>query len=85
MLKLGFNEDLLQPLIPKLSALCSILFEPFESPHMFELSSWERVKQTADVLGEDRWNFRMSGPAHFTFLIRAFHGILSQLKTLEKK
>jgi len=84
MLKLGFDKDLLKPLIPKLPAICSILFEPFESPMKFDHSQWNRVERISDVLQDDRWNFRMSGPPNFIFLIRAFHGILSQLTTLNK-
>lgn len=84
MLGLGFDADLLEPLIPKLPALSSVLFEPYENPMIFDLKSWNRVERIHDILGDDRWNFRMSGPARFVFLIRAFHGIISQLSALNK-
>lgn len=79
---LGFREELLLPIRHKLPALCRVLFEPFLSQGRFLHRQWERSKRIADILGDDRWNFRMSGPAAFVFLIRGFQGVFYYLQKL---
>ncbi|MDJ0838991.1 MAG: AarF/UbiB family protein [Acidobacteriota bacterium] len=79
---LGFNRELLTPVRSKLPALCQVLFEPFLSPMKFDSGSWNRRERIGDILGEDRWNFRLSGPASLVFLIRGFQGMLYYLRKL---
>ena len=62
-LTLGFRADMLEPLRDRLPALCQILFEPFICKCPYDLKSWKRSERVGDILGEDRWNFRISGPA----------------------
>ncbi len=77
---LDFNESLLEPIQAKLPALCKILFDPFSSPMKYDLARWKRKERLDDVLGDDRWNFRMASPAKFILLMRAFRGILYYLE-----
>ena len=79
---LGFNEQLLEPIRHKLAAVCSVLFEPFCHPGKYDMSAWRRGERTSDILGDDRWNFRMAGPAHLIFILRAFHGLTFYLNKL---
>lgn len=81
-LNMGFDAGLLEPLRSKLPALCQVLFAPFATPGTFDLSSWELAERVDDILGEDRWNFRISGAAQSIFLMRAFHGLVWYLGRL---
>jgi predicted unusual protein kinase regulating ubiquinone biosynthesis (AarF/ABC1/UbiB family) len=82
LVELGFREDLLTPIERKLPAICRVLFEPFENPAKFDLVAWRRTERLDDILGEDRWNFRMAGPAKLILLMRAFRGALYYLERL---
>jgi len=79
---MGFDADALAPLRHKLPALCRVLFAPFSSPLKFDLDGWDRGARVGDILGDDRWNFRISGPAGLVFLMRAFHGLTYYLSAL---
>lgn len=79
---LGFDETLLSPITRKLPALCSVLFEPFANPAKFDLDGWNRSERIDDILGDDRWNFRMASPAKLILLMRAFRGVLYYLERL---
>ena len=81
-LLLGFDAATLEPLRRKLPALCKVMFEPFCAGTSYPIGSWKRGERIADVLGEDRWNFRASGPAELVFLMRAFHGLVFYLERL---
>jgi len=79
---LGFDDTLLEPIQGKLPAVCSVLFEPFASPMKFDLTQWNRKLRMDDILGDDRWNFRMAGPSKLILLMRAFRGILYYLEKI---
>ncbi|MBY0589080.1 AarF/ABC1/UbiB kinase family protein [bacterium] len=81
-LALGFDDRTLEPVRSKLPALCRVLFEPFATGVPYDLTRWNRAVRVADVLGDDRWNFRISGPARLVFLMRAFHGLVYYLERL---
>ena len=81
-LKLGFNPDYLDPMAERLPALCRVLFEPFLINAPYDVSRWRLGERVADVLGDDRWNFRIAGPAQLIFLMRMFHGLIHTLSTL---
>jgi predicted unusual protein kinase regulating ubiquinone biosynthesis (AarF/ABC1/UbiB family) len=81
-LALGFDGRTLEPVRAKLPALCRVLFEPFAANAPYDLNRWNRAERVADVLGDDRWNFRISGPARLVFLMRAFHGLVYYLERL---
>lgn len=74
-LKLGFNREYLEPLADKLPALCRTLFEPFCVDHPYDLADWQLGDRVSDILGSDRLNFRIAGPAKLIFMLRAFHGL----------
>jgi len=82
-LQLGFDPDLLAPLASRLPAICQLLFEPFTTPHAFNLQDWRLSERLSDVLGEDRWNFRVAGSPELIFLLRAFHGLSYYLRGLQ--
>ncbi|QDU67205.1 ABC1 kinase family protein [Engelhardtia mirabilis] len=82
MVAVGFDADLLRPLRAKLPAVCRVLFTPFGAPTKFDVSGWQRSELLAGILGDDRWNFRMSGPPEFMLLVRAFQGLLYYLAEL---
>ena len=82
LLSLGFASEYLEPLAAKLPALCRVLFEPFCVDRPYNLSEWKLKERVADILGEDRWNFRIAGPPHLVFLLRAFHGLTYYLEGL---
>lgn len=81
-LALGFDARTLEPVRSKLPALCRVLFEPFAAGAPYDLGRWNRAERVTDVLGDDRWNFRISGPARLVFLMRAFHGLVYYLERL---
>ena len=82
LLKLGFDAEYLQPLAPKLPALCRVLFEPFAVDYPYPMHEWRLAERVADVLGDDRWNFRIAGPPALVFLLRAWHGLKHYLDGL---
>jgi hypothetical protein len=74
-LKLGFDREFLEPLASKLPALCRVLFEPFCCEYPYDVTDWNLAERVTDILGDDRWNFRIAGPARLIFLLRSFHGL----------
>ena len=82
LLALGFNARLLGPIRSKLAALCSVLFEPFTLPGKYDLDTWRRSARIDDILGDDRWNFRLAGPANLLLVMRAFRGLTYYLDRL---
>ncbi len=82
-IKLGFRPEYLEPLADKLPAMCQVLLEPFIADHPFDLAQWRLDERLGDILGDDRWNFRIAGPAEMIFLMRAFHGLLYYLRGLQ--
>lgn len=83
MLSLGFREELLRPIRSKLPAHCAAMLEPFCIEAKYDLSRWRRSERVEDILGDDRWNFRMSGPPNFIFVMRAFRGLTYYLEKLD--
>ncbi|MFT5051415.1 MAG: putative unusual protein kinase regulating ubiquinone biosynthesis (AarF/ABC1/UbiB family) [Chlamydiales bacterium] len=82
-IQLGFGAETLEPLRHRLPALCHVLFAPFGSKGAFDIAGWDRSEKVSDILGDDRWNFRISGPARLLFLMRAFHGLVFYLRELD--
>jgi len=81
-LALGFRREYLEPLKSKLPALSKILFAPFCVSHPYAMEDWQLSERIGDILGEDRWNFRIAGPPNLVFLLRAFHGLTYYLQKL---
>jgi predicted unusual protein kinase regulating ubiquinone biosynthesis (AarF/ABC1/UbiB family) len=85
LLKLEFNREYLEPLHAKLPALCRLLFEPFCCEAPYDMDDWRLGERIQDVLGDDRWNFRIAGPAELVFLMRIFHALNFYLKGLDTR
>jgi len=80
---MGFAADKLQPIAEHLPAVCDILFRPFIQSRPFVLEQWQLAAQLETLLGEKRWWFRAAGPADLLLLLRAFHGLITQLSFLQ--
>ena len=78
---LGFNGELLMPLRAKLPAVCKVLCSPFVGGNS-DPASWRLAERMKDVLGSDRWNFRIAGPPNLIWLLRAFRGVAYYLGKL---
>lgn len=83
LLELGFRREWLAPMAAKLPALCRLLFEPFVAEYPYNVAEWRLSERVADVLGDDRWNFRIAGPPELILLLRTFHGLQYYLARLE--
>ena len=81
-LAMGFDPDYLEPMAVKLPALSRVLFEPFILDGDYDVDSWQLGKRVAEILGDDRWNFRIAGSPDLILLMRIFHGMLHTLRTL---
>ena len=82
-LRLGFDYDKLRPLEAKLPALCRVLLAPFLAEGPFQIHTWNLGEQVQQILGDDRWNFRLAGPPGLMFLLRSLHGMLHYLTQLK--
>ena len=82
-LKLGFDPAYLEPLAHKLPALSRVLFEPFMLEGEYGVDDWKLGARVSGILGDDRWNFRVAGPADLILLMRVFHGLLHALRRLD--
>lgn len=80
---LGFDPRLLAPMAGRLRAVTAVLFEPFHARGPFDTRHWDVSARLAEVLGDDRWNFRFAGPASLLFVIRAFQGLVQYLRAFE--
>jgi len=78
---LGFNGELLEPLREKLPAVCSVLCAPFAGSG--DDATWRLGERMGDILGSDRWNFRIAGPPDLIWLLRAFRGVSYYLSRMD--
>jgi predicted unusual protein kinase regulating ubiquinone biosynthesis (AarF/ABC1/UbiB family) len=79
---MGFAAEKLRHIEHELPALCEILFAPFIQSRAFAVETWQLASKLQALLGEKRWWFRAAGAADLLLLLRAFHGVVSQLSTL---
>jgi hypothetical protein len=79
---MGFDAAKLAPIASRLPALCMILFEPFLQSGLYGTQNWALGPRVDALLGELKWWFRAAGPPSLLLLMRAFHGLVSQLETL---
>jgi len=79
----GFEPAKLVPIADQLPTLCQILFEPFLLQGPFRVEAWRLGERLEQLLQERRWWLRSAGPVDGLLLVRAFQGILEQLKTLD--
>ncbi len=62
-ISLDFRPELIEPVKNRLGALTDALFEPFQKPLLFSMGNKQMDQKVKQVLGPDRWAFRMAGPA----------------------
>lgn len=83
-ISLGFNPALLAPMKDKLSDIREVLTKPFSNNEPFSAESWKLSETLEKILGEDRWNFRVAGPAHLIYFLRSFSGLINYQKLLNQ-
>jgi predicted unusual protein kinase regulating ubiquinone biosynthesis (AarF/ABC1/UbiB family) len=79
----GFAPEKLLPIASDLPPLCQILLTPILADRGLAIDEWRLGERTEELLGELRWWFRSSSPPDVLLLIRAFQGLLTQLKALD--
>lgn len=79
---MGFDPAKLQHIDAALPAATAALLAPF-SRESFELADWRLGERFEQALGELRWWFRSAGPPALFLLMRAFQGLVIQLKALD--
>lgn len=72
---LGFDKQKLLHLINFLPMLTQIIFDPFLSDRMYDLSTWNYKAKLETLLGDRKWWFRSSGDEDFFLLMKSFTGI----------
>lgn len=80
---MGFDAAKLGPIEAQLPALCTLLFEPFLQQGIFSTRHWALGHRVEALLGDLKWWFRAAGPPSLLLLMRAFHGLVAQLDSLE--
>jgi len=79
---LGFRRELMEPMADRLGAFTALMLEPWLSRTPFDFDQWQLSERMAEVLGEFRWNLRVSGPANAIFVVRAWQGLLAYARAL---
>ncbi|MFZ3229039.1 MAG: AarF/UbiB family protein [Pseudobdellovibrio sp.] len=77
LVALGFDASKLQKIQNHLIDLISILTEPFRS-NEFNILNWDAKHRIDQLLGDNKWWFRSSGPASLFPLMRSF-GLFTRL------
>lgn len=80
---LGFDAAKLAALAPQLPRLTRLLFEPFVVDEPFDPARWRLGERVEALLGDLKWWFRSAGPPELLFLLRAFEGLVDQLRVLD--
>jgi predicted unusual protein kinase regulating ubiquinone biosynthesis (AarF/ABC1/UbiB family) len=84
-LAMGFAEMQLAPLKGKLVEVNRVLFQPFADDRPFDLEQWHLGSRLTKILGEHRMAYRTAGPPDLVFALRAFHGVIHQLRALRAR
>jgi hypothetical protein len=79
---MGFEVTKLAKIGESLPMLSKTLFKPFLQSGVFHISHWELESMVERLLGEKKWWFRSAGPSDLFLLLRAFQGVVQQLKML---
>lgn len=79
---LGFIADLLEPMRHRLPAVADLLTAPVARAGRFDAREWHLGPRLAEVLGPDRWNFRVAGPPGLMGLLRALVAVTGYLRAL---
>ncbi|MEQ1502588.1 MAG: AarF/ABC1/UbiB kinase family protein [Myxococcota bacterium] len=79
---LGFDGDKLGEIEDLLPTYLRVLLAPLLSPGRFDLDAWPLAGVGEDVLGPGKWWFRAASPPDALPLLRAFAGLVRQVRTL---
>jgi len=79
---MGFDADKLEPVADALPAMAQLLVEPFLNDAPFFADHWHLSERINQLLGELRWWFRSAGPSDLLLFVRAFAGLVHQLRML---
>ncbi|MCB0337472.1 MAG: hypothetical protein KDD62_14245, partial [Bdellovibrionales bacterium] len=60
-----------------------LILEPFMHEGSYQLQHWRLSERVSTLLGDDRWNFRLAGPASLILFLKAFSGICQYLQLLD--
>lgn len=82
-IRMGFSEDLMEPVIPVLAALSRALVAPLRHDGPFDMTSWDLAQEADRLLGSKRWNLRFAGPAEMIYWVRSYVGVIQYLKALD--
>lgn len=80
---MGFGVEALGKLRDKLVELARCLVIPFMQTEPLRVDDWRLGERLVEVLGTDRMVFRTAGPPDLIFILRAWHGLLHQLRALD--
>ncbi|WP_127716517.1 AarF/UbiB family protein [Halobacteriovorax sp. HLS] len=76
---IGFDKDKLSHISNRIVPLLSAIFSPFTSPLKFDLNNYDIKKIVDNILGEDKWWFRMAGNNEVFSLMRSYSLLLKTL------
>lgn len=76
---LGFDEQKLAHLGPRLGVLVDHILLPFTKMGPWKPQDWTLNETAEKTLGNDKWWFRTAGPAWFILLMRAANGLVKFL------
>lgn len=79
---MGFDAEKLALISGALGTLAHILFSPFKQDQKFFIHYWNFKARFENLLGENRWWFRASGPPSHILLLRGFFGLTQQIHEL---
>lgn len=82
---LGYDAPKLVDLRDKLPAITTALLEPFLSDEPFDLTVWDPAVRVEEAAGELRWWLRAAAPPRHILLVRAVHGLVSILRSLDSR
>ncbi len=79
---MGFDTELLSPIASELQALSQLLVAPLTVDTTFDPRAWDLNERIKLLLGDKRLSFRFASPSSFSFVTRAFVGLVQTLKAL---
>lgn len=80
---MGFELSKLAHIEHELPMICPVLFKPFLGNSSFDVEDWKVTRGFEVILGDRKWWFRSAGSADLYLLMRAFQGVMIQLRDLD--
>ena len=79
----GFRPDVLEPLRELLPEVLRAILTPWNMGDASEPTPWRPGDDIARILGPGRLAYRIAAPPSYLYLIRAWHGLVIQLRALD--